>query len=61
MFMRQFRIGIRDIVSFLYASGDLSSETFQNVSALEGTKAHQYVQDRYASDDLSEISNQLYV
>ena len=61
MFMRQFRIGIRDIVSFLYASGDLSSETFQNVSALEGTKAHQYVQDRYASDDLSEISiNYMY-
>lgn len=54
--LRQFRIGIRDIVSFLYASGDLSSETFQNVSALEGTKAHQYVQDRYLSDDLSEIS-----
>ncbi len=54
--MRQFKIGIRDLVSFLYASGDLSSETFQNVSALEGTKAHQYVQDRYISDDLSEVS-----
>ncbi len=59
--MRQFRIGIRDIVSFLYASGDLSSETFQNVSALEGTKAHQYIQDRYQSDNLSEISiNYMY-
>jgi DNA excision repair protein ERCC-2 len=54
--LRQFRIGIRDIVSFLYASGDLSSETFQNVSALEGTKAHQYVQDHYLSDDSSEVS-----
>ena len=54
--MKEFRIAIRDLVSFLYASGDLSSETFQNVSALEGTKAHQHVQNLYTSDDLSEVS-----
>ncbi|AUD66032.1 hypothetical protein BK011_10150 [Tenericutes bacterium MZ-XQ] len=54
--LKEFRVAIRDIVSFLYASGDLSSETFQNVSALEGTKAHQYVQNRYTSDDKSEVS-----
>ena len=54
--MKEFRIAVRDIVSFLYASGDLSSETFQNVSALEGTKAHQYVQSHYTSEDQSEIS-----
>ena len=54
--MKEFRIAVRDIVSFLYASGDLSSETFQNVSALEGTKAHQYVQNQYTSEDQSEIS-----
>lgn len=54
--LRQFRIGITDLVSFLFSSGDLSSETFQNVSLLEGTRAHQYVQDLYTSDDFSEIS-----
>jgi DNA excision repair protein ERCC-2 len=54
--LKEFRIAVRDIVSFLYASGDLSSETFQNVSALEGTKAHQYVQSQYSSEDQSEIS-----
>lgn len=53
--MKQFSIGITDLVSFLFSSGDLSSETFQNVSLLEGTKAHQYIQDRYTSDDQSEI------
>lgn len=54
--MKQYSIGITDLVSFLFSSGDLSSETFQNVSLLEGTKAHQYIQDRYTSDDQYEIS-----
>ncbi len=54
--MKQFSIGITDLVSFLFSSGDLSSETFQNVSLIEGTRAHQYIQDRYTSDDQSEIS-----
>lgn len=53
--MRRYRIGVGELVSFLYASGDLSSETFQNVSLLEGTKAHQYVQSQYTSDDQAEI------
>ncbi|MFA5474183.1 MAG: ATP-dependent DNA helicase [Acholeplasmataceae bacterium] len=50
------RIPVRDIVSFLYASGDLTSETFQNVSALEGMKAHQYIQSLYTSSDQKEVS-----
>jgi DNA excision repair protein ERCC-2 len=54
--LKQYSIGITDLVSFLFSSGDLSSETFQNVSLLEGTKAHQYIQDRYTSDDQYEIS-----
>lgn len=50
------RIPVRDIVGFLYASGDLTSETFQNVSALEGMKAHQYIQSLYTSSDQKEVS-----
>lgn len=53
--MKNIRIGVGDLVSFLYASGDLSSETFQNVSLLEGTKAHQYLQSKYTSKDQSEV------
>jgi DNA excision repair protein ERCC-2 len=54
--MRHYRIGVGEFVSFLFASGDLSSETFQNVSLLEGTKAHQYVQKFYTSEDEDEVS-----
>ncbi|MCK9235652.1 MAG: hypothetical protein M0P09_04955, partial [Acholeplasmataceae bacterium] len=53
---QMIRIPVRDIVSFLYASGDLTSETFQNVSALEGMKAHQYIQSLYTSSDQKEVS-----
>jgi len=54
--MKTYRIGVGELVGFLYASGDLSSETFQNVSLLEGTRAHQYVQSQYQSTDQSEVS-----
>lgn len=54
--MIRYKVGVGELVSFLYASGDLSSETFQNVSLLEGTKAHQYVQSKYQSHDQSEVT-----
>ncbi len=53
--MNPIRVGVGELVSFLYASGDLSSETFQNVSLIEGTKAHQYLQSKYQSSDEAEI------
>ena len=56
--MKRYKVGVGELVSFLYASGDLSSETFQNVSLLEGTKAHQYVQQLYQDNDHSEVSIQ---
>ena len=56
--MKTYHIGVGEFVSFLFASGDLSSETFQNVSLLEGTKAHQYIQNLYTSEDQSEVSIQ---
>jgi len=53
--MKHYRVGVGELVSFLYASGDLSSETFQNVSLLEGIKAHQYVQSKYGQHDDAEV------
>jgi DNA excision repair protein ERCC-2 len=53
--MQSIRIGVQELVSFLYASGDLSSETFQNVSLLEGTRAHQRVQQHYQPNDQAEV------
>jgi DNA excision repair protein ERCC-2 len=60
--MKKFSASVGELVSFLYRSGDLSSETFQNVSALEGIKAHQYIQSLYQSTDQYELPIQgLYV
>ena len=50
------KIGVGEMVSFLYASGDLTAETFQNVSQLEGIKAHQHIQSKYGSLDQKEVS-----
>ena len=50
-----YQVGVGELVSFLFSSGDLSSETFQNVSLLEGTIAHQYVQKSYQVDDKKEV------
>ncbi|MBN2300490.1 MAG: PD-(D/E)XK nuclease family protein [Acholeplasmataceae bacterium] len=57
--MKTYKIGVGNLVSFLYASGDLSSETFQNVSLLEGTRAHQHLQNQYLSSDQAEVPIQL--
>lgn len=56
--MKRYKVGVGELVSFLYASGDLSSENFQNVSLLEGTKAHQYVQSKYDFQDEAEVAIQ---
>lgn len=51
---KTYKVGVKDLVTFLYQSGDLSSETFQNVIALEGINAHQHIQGQYEIDDVSE-------
>ena len=50
-----YTISITEIVSFIYMSGDLSADNFQNVSQLEGIKAHQYLQKQFKSDDQKEV------
>lgn len=53
--MSSFRIAVREMAEYLYQSGDLSADTFQNVSLIEGTRAHQYVQHQYSKDDQAEV------
>ena len=53
--MSTIRIAVREMAEYLYQSGDLSADTFQNVSLIEGTRAHQYVQHQYIKDDQAEV------
>lgn len=53
---KNYQIGVKDFVSFLFQSGDLSSELFQNAQMLEGIKAHQTVQKNYSQEDQKEVS-----
>lgn len=47
-------IGVREIAYFLYSSGDLSSDFFSNARALDGKKAHDYLQKRYNAESKKE-------
>lgn len=47
-------IGVREIAYFLYSSGDLSSDFFSNAHALDGKKAHDYLQKRYNAESKKE-------
>lgn len=45
---------VKDIATFLYSSGDLTSEFFQNSSKQDGKKAHSFLQRQYNSDSKKE-------
>lgn len=47
-------LAVREIAYFLYASGDLTSDYFLNSTAVEGKKAHKYIQNSYTKDDKKE-------
>ncbi len=53
--MKNYAVAITDLVSLLYRSGDLTSDTFQNVKMPEGTKAHQIHQSQYLERDQKEV------
>ncbi|MGM9971623.1 MAG: helicase C-terminal domain-containing protein [Anaeroplasmataceae bacterium] len=56
-------LAVREIAYFLYSSGDLSADFFSNASAIDGKKAHQYIQRQYKEDDIKEYyikSNIIY-
>jgi DNA excision repair protein ERCC-2 len=47
---------VKELVSFIYASGDLASESSTKKRALLGTKIHQHHQASYLEDDLKEVT-----
>lgn len=47
-------IAVTDIAKYLYASGDLTSEFFSNRDLSEGTRAHNFLQEKYNSNSLKE-------
>lgn len=53
--MATIRIAVREMAEYLYQHGDLSADTFQNISLIEGTRAHQYVQTQYLKEDQAEV------
>ncbi|MFP4286262.1 MAG: ATP-dependent DNA helicase [Candidatus Izemoplasmataceae bacterium] len=54
--METINKSVKDLVSFIYASGDLSSEASTKKRALLGTKIHQAHQATYLAQDLKEVS-----
>ncbi len=53
--MKEIKITAKEIVKFIYAGGDLTSEYQSNKRALEGTEAHLFLQNKYSKDDLKEV------
>ncbi len=54
--MKTVSVAVGELISFLFSAGDLTAETFMNVSLLEGTRAHQKHQSLYGEDDLAELA-----
>ncbi len=52
----KIKASVRKVVEFLYSGGDLTSEFSQNNDMLEGTKAHQFLQNKYTESDLKEVT-----
>ncbi len=54
--MKEIKITAKEIVKFIYAGGDLTSEYQSNKRALEGTEAHLFLQNKYREGDLKEVT-----
>ncbi|XMB85539.1 ATP-dependent DNA helicase [Mycoplasmatota bacterium WC44] len=54
--MKEIKISVRKMVEFLHSGGDLTSEYFQNNDMLDGTRVHQYWQNKYGLNDEKEVS-----
>ena len=54
--MKNIKITAKEIVSFIYSGGDLTSEFSSNKRALEGIEAHKHLQNKYEEKDLKEVS-----
>lgn len=45
---------VKEIATFLYSTGDLTNEFFQNHSQIDGKKAHLHLQRLYNDDSQKE-------
>ena len=48
------KLGVRELVEFCCRSGDLGYDNGPSISALDGLRAHQEVQQRYADSASAE-------
>lgn len=48
-------LGIRDIATFVYSSGDLTREFFSNRDLQKGNEAHDYLQGKYNENSIKEF------
>ena len=53
--MKQIRISVKDMVSFIHSGGDLTSEFKSNKRAKEGSEAHAFLQAQYGEHDQKEV------
>jgi DNA excision repair protein ERCC-2 len=53
--MKEIRISVKDMVTFIHSGGDLTSEFKSNKRAKEGTEAHAFLQSQYTEHDQKEV------
>jgi len=53
--MKNIKITAKEIVTFIYSGGDLTSEFQSNKRALEGIEAHKHLQNKYTENDKKEV------
>ena len=53
--MKNIKITAKDLVSFIYSGGDLTSEFQSNKRALEGIEAHVHLQSKYGESAQKEV------
>ncbi len=52
--MKELDIAVKEMAYYLYSSGDLSQDTFQNSDPQAGSEAHRYLQGKYKETDIKE-------
>ncbi len=53
--MKVLNLSVREIIEFLYSTGDLASSVYVKNRALEGTELHSYLQSLYKEEDEKEV------
>ncbi|MCF7925584.1 MAG: PD-(D/E)XK nuclease family protein [Candidatus Izimaplasma sp.] len=54
--MKQIRISVKELVTFIHRGGDLTNEFKSNARAKQGTELHTFLQEQYRETDDKEVS-----